>query len=117
MSKLLIAVALITLSWAGLQSRGSDAPVRTIEVHAHRFAFEPAEITVKRGETVHIELISDDVPHALLVKDLNLREEASRSHPGEATFVASQVGDFRGRCGHFCGSGHGHMLFTIHVTE
>lgn len=94
----------------------SAAPARTIVVHARRYSFEPAEIAVRTGEKVHLELISDDVTHSLLVKDLQIDETAKKDHPGETEFEATHAGDFQGRCGHFCGSGHGRMVFTIHVT-
>ncbi len=51
---------------------------RTIEVHAHRFAFEPSEISINTGETVRLRLISDDVPHSLLVKQLNIELTADQ---------------------------------------
>lgn len=93
------------------------AQVRTIEVHAHRFAFAPAEVTVKAGETIQIKLISDDVPHSLVVRQLAIDATASKAHPSEAEFTAKQAGDFEGHCGRFCGNGHGRMSFVIHVTE
>jgi len=94
----------------------AESPARVIEVHAHRFAFEPASITVHQGETIRLHLISDDVPHSLLIKDLGINEAASKSHPGDIVFTATKAGDFAGRCGRFCGSGHGKMTFTLHVT-
>jgi cytochrome c oxidase subunit 2 len=86
-----------------------------IEIHAKRFSFEPAEITVKKGETVKIHLVSDDVPHSLLIKGLGVNQQVSKGHPADITFTASDAGDFPGQCGRFCGSGHGSMLFTVHV--
>jgi cytochrome c oxidase subunit 2 len=117
MKKLGILMMLIMLGLSGPRSRASEGPARTIEVVARRFAFTPAEITVKRGETIDLKVTSEDVPHALVVKALHIRVEVSRSHPGEVTFVPTQTGDFQGRCGRFCGSGHGRMVFTIHVTD
>jgi cytochrome c oxidase subunit 2 len=90
---------------------------RTIEVHAHRFAFEPSEISVTAGETVRLRLISDDVPHSLLVKQLNINLSTTKSTPGEIVFKADTPGDYAGRCGRFCGSGHGRMVFTVHVNR
>ena len=98
-----------------LESPAQASP-RTIEIHAHRFSFEPSEITVKAGETVHLHLVSDDVPHSLLITDLGINEPATKSHPGDATLTPKSVGDYHGRCGRFCGSGHGRMVFTVHVT-
>lgn len=95
----------------------AEQPARVIAVHAHRFAFEPSSITVHRGETIRLELISDDVPHALVIRGLGINETASKSHPGELVFTANQAGDFAGHCGRFCGSGHGRMVFTLHVTS
>lgn len=91
--------------------------VRTIEVHAKRFTFVPAEITVKKGETVKLELISDDVPHSLLIKSLGINQKITKGQPSEVTFTPANAGDFHGQCGRFCGSGHGSMLFTVHVTQ
>src|SRR6202045_3387116 len=77
--------------------------VRTIEVHAHRYAFEPSQISVNAGETVRLRLISDDVPHSLLVKQLNIDLTTTKSKPGEIEFKADTPGDYAGRCGRFCG--------------
>ncbi|HEV2276415.1 MAG TPA: cupredoxin domain-containing protein [Acidobacteriaceae bacterium] len=93
----------------------AQAAGETIVVHAHRFAFVPAEITVKQGEPVTLELISDDVTHLLLVPDLGISQEIAKGHPARVTFTAQKAGDFSGQCGRFCGSGHGSMVFTVHV--
>jgi cytochrome c oxidase subunit II len=34
----------------------------------------------------------------------------------EATFTPTKAGDFVGHCSVFCGSGHGSMVFTLHVV-
>jgi cytochrome c oxidase subunit 2 len=88
---------------------------QTIEIHARRFSFQPDVIHIKKGETVRLRLISDDVPHSLQVKELGINELATRKKPGEATFTASNSGIFHGQCGRFCGEGHGRMKFTIAV--
>jgi cytochrome c oxidase subunit 2 len=108
-----LASTLMFHSWVGATTQ----PDRTIEIHAHRYAFSPAEITVRKGETVHLKLISDDVPHSLQIKDLGLNEAVTKGRPAEILLTPKQPGDFRGQCGRFCGSGHGQMMFAIHVTE
>jgi cytochrome c oxidase subunit 2 len=111
----------IILICAGSSSRslasGHRADTRTIEVHARRFAFSPAELTVATGESVRLVVISDDVPHSLKVPGLNLNLLATKGHPAETTFTADKVGDFPGVCGRFCGSGHGLMHFTFHIRQ
>ena len=97
-SKFAAALALVVLAQLPSALHSQEA-ARTIEIHARRFSFDPAEITVKKGETVTIHLISDDVPHSLLVKGLDINEQTSKGHPGDATFTAKEAGDFKGQCG------------------
>jgi cytochrome c oxidase subunit 2 len=106
----LLIAPLFTSSWLYAQQTA-----HTIEVHAQRFSFVPAEITVTKGEPVALELISDDVPHSLVVKDLGINETITKGHTSEVTFTPANSGDFKGECGRFCGSGHGSMLFVVHV--
>jgi cytochrome c oxidase subunit 2 len=106
------AAILIFHSWVA----GGQQPDRTIEIHAHRYAFSPSEITVRKGETVRLKLISDDVQHSLLIKDLGVNQAINKGRPAEILLTPTQSGDFRGQCGRFCGSGHGQMMFAVHVT-
>jgi cytochrome c oxidase subunit 2 len=113
-----VAVAAIAFALLGqlVPTRAEQAPT-TITVHAKRFSFLPAEITVKKGQPVKLVVISDDVPHSLVVKDLNVNVAVAKSHSGEASFTPEKTGDFKGMCGRFCGMGHGSMQFTVHVTD
>ena len=116
MKRISQALAVSTLGLITLISPAQQSPT-TIEIHAHRFAFTPNEITLKPGETVTLHLISDDVAHSLVIPGLNVNQEVSKGHPADVTVTAHSVGDFRGQCGRFCGSGHGSMIFTVHVKE
>jgi cytochrome c oxidase subunit 2 len=93
------------------------ASPRRIEVVAKRFAYEPAEITLKKGEPVVLVLRSEDVAHGLKFKELNLQTDIGKGGTSELAFTPRQTGDFVGHCSHFCGSGHGAMILTLHVTE
>lgn len=110
----IVLVSLLSISSINVAAEG---PGRTIEVHARRYAFDPAEVSVRKGETVQLSLFTDDVPHSLLVKELGIDEAATKNNPGHITFKPEHAGTFRGLCGRFCGEGHGRMSFTIHVTE
>ncbi len=90
---------------------------RTIEIHAKRFSFEPSEITLKKGEPVKLLLSSEDVPHSLLIPSLHVNAAATKGHVTEVLLTPETAGDFKGKCGRFCGSGHGSMTFTVHVTD
>ena len=112
--------ALTRLAGAGLLSllvavsSATPTPQR-IEVKAARYSFEPAEITVKAGEPVDLVLTSDDVPHGLKIRELNINVKATKGKPGEVKFTPAKAGTFKGTCSVFCGSGHGKMTLTIHV--
>lgn len=110
-----ILLAGIVVSMCGALS-ASAAP-RHIEIIAKRFTYVPNNITLKKGEPVVLVFKSQDVAHGIEFKDLNLKTDIPRKGTGELDFTPTQVGTFVGHCVHFCGSGHGEMAMTIHVTE
>jgi cytochrome c oxidase subunit 2 len=112
-----LAIFAVALFFAAAPGLFTQNPQRTIQIHARRFEFIPAEITVKKGETVTLSLISEDVPHSLLIEGLGVNQTIVKGHAAQVTFTPDKAGDFPGRCGRFCGSGHGSMRFVVHVTE
>ncbi len=110
------AALVLTLSIVAAPSVPAQNEQRVIEIHAKRFAFSPAEITIKRGESVTLSLISDDVPHSLLIEGLGVNASVSKGHPSQVKITPEKPGDYAGRCGRFCGVGHGSMRFVVHVT-
>jgi cytochrome c oxidase subunit 2 len=108
-----VAVAVLLLSRV---ATAADAP-RRIEVVAKRFAFVPAELTLKKGMPVVLVFRSADVTHGIKFKELNLQTEIGKEGTNELSFTPMQTGDFVGHCSHFCGAGHGSMVLTLHVTE
>jgi cytochrome c oxidase subunit 2 len=93
-----------------------EAPKR-IEVSVRRFEYMPADITLKKGEPVVLVLTTQDVPHGLKFKELNLNTKLEKGKISELAFTPTTTGDFVGHCSVFCGSGHGSMTLTLHVTE
>ncbi len=76
------------------------------------FTFEPAEVVVNKGDTVQLTLDSEGgVPHGLLIPGLNVKVEENQT----AEFVASQAGEYLGKCTVLCGVGHATMPFKIIV--
>ena len=108
-------LAMCSLALSGF-SPAPDAP-RRIEVSVKRFAYTPAEIGVKKGEPVVLVLTTEDVAHGLKFTELNLSTKFEKGKPSELAFTPDTVGDFVGHCSVFCGSGHGSMTLTLHVTE
>ena len=113
--KTILQLALLCV-FCGGGAASAESSGSAIEIHAHRFAFNPSEISVKKGETVKLKLVSDDVPHSLLVKDLGINQVIVKGKPATATFTPEKAGEFHGQCGRFCGAGHGKMTFVVHVT-
>jgi cytochrome c oxidase subunit 2 len=89
---------------------------RRVEVTAKRYAFEPADITIKAGESVDLVLTSTDVPHGVRFRELSVDLNAAKGKPAEVKFTPHETGTFIGHCSVFCGSGHGKMTLTIHVV-
>jgi cytochrome c oxidase subunit II len=90
---------------------------RRIEVVSKRFAFEPGEITLKKGQPVILVLKSTDVAHGLRFRELNLDVKVAKGGTTELQFTPDKTGDYVGHCSVFCGSGHGEMTLTLHVVE
>jgi cytochrome c oxidase subunit II len=115
--KFVVAGALmLSGSAASIFASAADTP-RKIDVVAKKFAYEPAEITVKKGEPVALELTTADVAHGIKFKDLDIGTKIEKGKSSELLFTPTKTGDFVGHCSVFCGSGHGSMTLTIHVTE
>jgi cytochrome c oxidase subunit II len=91
------------------------APV--ITVHAKKYEFIPAEITMKKDQAVKLDLTSDDVEHSLEVPGLGINSVMKKGDVTEVDLTPTQIGDFKGKCGKFCGFGHGKMHFVVHVVN
>jgi cytochrome c oxidase subunit II len=93
----------------------AGSAVRTVTVHAVRYEFDPAEITLKKGETVQLVFIADDVAHGIAIDGLGVDVDLPKHKPQAITITPAQVGDFDGECSKYCGTGHSDMTFTVHV--
>lgn len=116
---ILSAVAgLLVLSGNARWARGgAQTQPKRIEITAKRFHYQPSEVTVKKGEPVVLVLTSEDVPHGLRFRDLDVEVRVGKGETSEVQFTPEQAGDFTGQCWVFCGEGHGGMKMTLHVVE
>ncbi|RFU70367.1 hypothetical protein D0469_07130 [Peribacillus saganii] len=97
----------------------SEETIKEIEIVAKTgpnpedFVFEPAEVTVKEGETVNITLKSaDQVKHELWLPKI----KGARVASGESVqFTPEQAGEYLGSCSELCGVGHAIMSFKLIV--
>ena len=115
----LLTVLLCLLAAASYRVRptsAQEAP-KHIDVIAKRFEYQPAEITLKKGQPVVIALKSEDVAHGIHFKELNLQAKSDKGGTGQLAFTPDKTGDFIGHCSIFCGAGHGGMTLTLHVVD
>jgi cytochrome c oxidase subunit 2 len=112
----LLAGVLLTLGLSSPITRAQDAPHR-IEIKAKRFEFSPGEITLKKGQPVVLVLKSADVGHGIRIRELNVEVKVGKGGTAEVQFTPNKTGDFVGHCAVFCGSGHGSMVFKVHVVD
>ena len=92
--------------WARQVKSGADE-VKTIDVIASRFKFEPATISVVEGERVRLRVRSADRTHGIGIKAFRVKELIPKM--GEVVtveFVADRSGTFDITCSEYCGTGH-----------
>lgn len=104
-------------SWPLIGDVVAQASADRVVVTATRFAFTPAEITLKQGQPVNLVIVSTDVAHGLRIKELGFELKAAKGQRAETTFTPVKTGDFTGRCSVFCGVGHGRMTLNVHVVK
>jgi cytochrome c oxidase subunit 2 len=105
----LLAIGATSAAVWARQVKGSE-DVKTIDVTASRFQFEPATILVAQGDTVRLRLHSADRTHAFAIKAFHVKAVIPKG--GETVtveFVADQAGTFAFTCSEYCGTGHSRM--------
>jgi len=117
-------IALILLACAGMgviiHAAAVDAArtsEKVIHLKAKKFAFTPAEITVKKGEPVALEINSEDVKHGFTLPDFGVRVDVKPGQVNVVRFTPDKAGQFTFACDVFCGSGHEEMSGTLTVTD
>ncbi len=111
-----LALVASLLAVASPPVRAQDEP-RVIVITAKRFEFSPNQITLAKGETVKLQIKSEDVTHGLFVRPLGIDTEIVPGRVTELTVTPETAGTYRAICDHFCGAGHGGMKMTIVVRE
>ena len=111
-----LALVASLLAVASPPARAQDEP-RVIVITAKRFEFSPNQITLAKGETVKLQIKTEDVTHGLFVRPLGIDTEIVPGRVTELTVTPETAGTYRAICDHFCGAGHGGMKMMIVVRE
>lgn len=91
------------------------AMIKEFSMTAKKFEFDPAEITVKQGETVRLKITSLDVTHGFSLPDFNVDQQLEPDKEVTVEFVADKKGTFTFSCSVLCGAGHKEMKGTLTV--
>ncbi|MFQ5681270.1 MAG: hypothetical protein ACE5GG_04385 [Candidatus Omnitrophota bacterium] len=121
----LVIVVLCGLAGALWAMRGGEPQQRHFTIQARQYAYNPARIRVRQGDTVTIKLSSKDVTHGFYLEGYDISAKIRAQYPhfwvkhpsrhddyqqvDEITFVANRAGKFRYRCSITCGSFHPFM--------
>jgi len=114
------AVAILSAVACGVfGSANRNLPVAetTVRVTAKKFEYSPARITVKKGQQVSLELVSEDVHHGFNLPDFKVRADLKPGAITRVTFTPDKGGTFTFACDVFCGSGHEDMSGTLVVVD
>lgn len=106
---ILILGATAAAAWAS-QVNGGVEEVRTIDVIASRFKFEPSIITVAQGDRIRLRLHSADRDHRFAIKGFRVKALIPKTGAAVTVdVVADRAGTFEYTCAEYCGYGHGAM--------
>jgi heme/copper-type cytochrome/quinol oxidase subunit 2 len=92
----------------------AQPPVHEVQIVASRYAFEPAIVQVRAGESVRLVLRSQDGTHGFAIPKLKIDLHIpDHGEPVTAEFTAPAAGEYEIACSEFCGRGHGQMKAVL----
>lgn len=86
-----------------------EEQLKTIQVTAKKWSFNPNPIRVKQGDVVRLEITSLDVTHGFALPDFNIDEVIEPGKKVVVDFLADKKGKFSFFCSVPCGLGHSRM--------
>jgi cytochrome c oxidase subunit 2 len=116
--KILVTVCLATIAAFVPVQQAAAAPSQNVTIRAKNFAFSPAVVTLKQGQTTHITFVSTQGVHGLTVPEIGLNQTVTiTTRPTTVTVRPARRGTFVSHCAIFCGVGHAHMQITFKVVK
>src|SRR5262249_114140 len=115
----IIAICSLTLTTllCVIATRTKGATELVVHVTAKKFEFSPAEITLKKGEPLILEIQAEDVKHGFSLVDFKVRQDLKPGAVTRVRLTPDKAGKFTFACDVFCGSGHEDMSGVLTVTE
>jgi|SRR5829696_4533794 len=115
LSLLFLVMVGLVVAFAPLPVQSIAHQERTFRIDARQFAYSPSELKVNAGDTVNIQLVSNDVVHGLYMDGYDISVEADPGQVKTLIFVADKPGSFRFRCNITCGAMHPFMIGKLTV--
>jgi heme/copper-type cytochrome/quinol oxidase subunit 2 len=81
-------------------------PQQKVEMTAKKYEFIPAEVHVKQGTLVTLEVESVEGTHAIALGLFGIDEPLPLHEKKTIRFYAAEKGEIPFVCSHFCGMGH-----------
>ena len=106
-AKKFLVLTLILLVGSALSIAAQAKEPQVIKITAKKFAYNPAEITLKKGVPVVLEFTSLDRLHGFKCPALGIRTDIKPGQVAKVPVTPQKVGNFEFHCDNFCGSGHG----------
>lgn len=107
----------IAVGGAYLVAQSATTHDRVIKVTARKFAYDPPEITVRKGEPVTLEFRTADVFMGFNLPDFKARADIVPGMTTRLHLMADRTGSFVFLCDVFCGIGHEEMSGKLTVVE
>jgi len=112
-----VSAALVIVLVAAAALRAAAAEPRVVRIVAKRFTYTPSEITLKKGEPVVLELVSEDRVHGFKLPAFKIRTDVRPNEVTRVPLTPDKTGTFTFACDVFCGDGHDDMSGTVIVTD
>lgn len=110
-------VLLAFLGGAFARHAYSESDREVIRITAKRFSYTPAQIVLKKGVPVTLELVSLDRLHGFHIPDLGIRTDILPGQTQRVDLLPMKTGRFVFLCDIFCGTDHEDMHGVIQVNE
>jgi len=101
-----------------LEEKTVSAPAqKSVRIRAKRFSYTPSEVTLRKGEAVVLELVSEDRVHGFKLPAFGIRTDVRPNEVTRVPLTPDKTGTFTFACDVFCGDGHDDMTGTLVVTD
>lgn len=118
MKKAILSVlCFLLVACSTAQPVSTTGQTKEFSMTAKQFAFEPALITVNKGDAVKLFLTTADVAHGISIPAFHASAIIEKDKTTELDFVADKTGMYEFRCSVPCGEGHQQMTGAIEVLE